>query len=722
MTSISTTQSPQRNLLQRVQETRARASEIEDTLDDHPYAEDQILLKVDADLSQEQIRQLAADYGATVGQQFPIPEVMKEKFNGQLLLLKTGASLSEAQTMAAMEGDSRVLLSAVNDQMELVNGVTAPRVNANGEPVTAEAGQDERLPNDLNPEQWALRNKNIRGGKDGADISAGKAWNITTGGGKNGPIIAVIDSGIDAFHEDIKDNMWVNPVESEKDGQDNDRDGFTDDVHGLNAVDGTGNIFDEVGHGTHVAGIIGAVGNNEKGIAGVNWDTQLMGVKIAEGERVSLIAAINGTLYATERGARIANHSWGGPRRNPILEDVMASSPMLHVCAAGNAQQDSDQHPFYPAGFDSPNIISVGASTRRDDPLFFSNWGANTVDVHAPGARVFSTLPVHEYDELSGTSMASPHVAGVAGLIVSKFPDITNEEIRDRIMFSSDPLEGMRQLSVSGGRLNAFRALEDDKIAPADITGLKVTGTSADGFSISWNGVGDDGMEGKAARYELLADFGDKQQRLIPQFPKGSGEKEVFNFQTNPLDVERPFSLKLNAVDNVGNRSGVATTSGVMPAAEVPLSNNFDADDNWTTEGTWGKVAVEGRGLVYSDSPEGPHEPGSDTSLTSPAFSLKDMRNATLSFDAKMTTNKYDFLFVEVSTDGKGWKNLEVLRQDRTPGYDQWGSYKMDLSKYDGQEHVQIRFNYEPSNKSKEDGVMVDNVKVISAKNVGGEA
>ena len=125
---------------------------------------------------------------------------------------------------------------------------------------------------------------------------------------------------------------------------------------------------------------------------------------------------------------------------------------------------------------------------------------------------------------------------------------------------------------------------------------------------------------------------------------------------------------------------------------------------------------MEGRGLVYSDSPDGPHEPGSDTSLISPAFSLKDMRNATLSFDAKMTTNEYDFLFVEVSTDGKGWKNLQVLRRDRTPGYDQWGGYKMDLSKYDGQEHVQLRFNYEPSNRSKEDGVMLDNVKVISAK------
>lgn len=718
MTSIGQGQNNQINLQHRLQQTRARAQEIENKLDDHPYVEDQLLLKVDADLSQDAIQQLAKDYGATVQSQLSIPDVMKDQFDGQLLVLQTGPSISEAQTMAAMEGDARVLLSAVNDEMQLVRGIESSALQ-DDETQPPKAGDDEKLPNDLHAEQWALRNLNVSGGKDGADISAGKAWKITTGGGKNGPIIAIVDSGIDAFHEDMKANMWVNPNEK-RDGEDNDWDGFIDDMHGLNAVDGTGNIYDEIGHGTHVAGIIGAVGNNEKGIAGVNWNSQLLGVKISEGERVSLLAAVSGTLYATEKGARIANHSWGGPRRNPILEDVMKSSPMLHVCAAGNSQKDSDEHPFYPAGFDSPNIVSVGASTRRDDPLFFSNWGANTVDVHAPGARVYSTLPIHKYDELSGTSMASPHVAGVAGLIVNQFPDITNEAIRDRLMFSSDPLENMRNLSVSGGRLNAHRALEKDESAPANITGMKLTSTTADSFSVTWNGVGDDGMNGTAARYELTADFGTHKTRLIPEFPKGAGQKEVYTFQSPPVDKARPFTLSLNAVDNVGNRSAVVTASGTMPAAELPLASNFDQEgDNWGTTGTWGKVKEEGRSMVYTDSPEGPHEPGGDTSLTSPVFSLKDLRSSTLTFDAKMTTQKYDFLFVEVSTDGDSWKNLSVLRKDRTPGYGKWGNYQYDLSAYDGQENLQVRFNYEPSNNSKEDGVWIDNVKVMSAKNEG---
>jgi len=714
MRSVSAYSKPPNHLLKRLEKTQARAAEIESRLGDR--VEDQVLLKVSPDLNPEQLTELAQEYGAEITQNIPIPDVMKEKFNGQLLLLKTGPGLSEAQTLAALEGDKRVVMATTNDQFEMI----APRQFDE-----AELSQDSQeppekdpktnYPNDIHSEQWALRNENIRGGKEGADISAGEAWTITTGKGKNGPLVAVVDSGIDAFHEDIKANMWTNPNEIDND-KDDDWDGFTDDIHGLNAVDGTGNIFDEIGHGTHVAGTIGAVGDNEKGISGVNWDTRLMGVKIAENERVSLVAAITGTLYATERGARIANHSWGGPRRNPILEDVMKSSPMLHVCAAGNSQKDSDEHPFYPAGFDAPNIISVGASTRQDNALFFSNWGANSVDVHAPGARVYSTLPIHEYGELSGTSMAAPHVSGVAALIASKYPDATNEQIKDRIMYSSDSIEEMRPLSRSGGRLNAHKALEDDQIAPAPVTGFEVTKTNSDGFSISWNGVGDDGMEGTVARYQLEADFGTHKQRLIPEFPKGPNQKETYTFQTTPRDAERPFALRLNAVDNVGNRSNVVSTQGVMPASKVPLRSDFDAHDNWTVTGNWAKVKEEGRGMVYTDSPGEAHEPGGDTSLISPAFSLKGMRNSTLTFDAKMVTNKFDFLFVEVSTDGEGWSNLAVLRQDRTPGYGEWGSYEYDLSQYDNSDHLQVRFNYEPSNNSKEDGVYVDSVKVTAAE------
>ena len=702
---------PSSFLSHRLAQTKNRAAEIEKEMG--PHTPDQVLLKVDADLNQEQIQELAQDYGATVTQQLHIPDSMKEEFDGQLLVLKTGVNISEAETMAALEGDQRVQLAATNDELEMLDG----KVPGHHPGPAKDDSQSSPglLPNDLHPEQWALRNHNIPGGIAGADISAPKAWEITTGKGKNGPIVAVVDSGIDQYHEDLKDNLWTNPNET-KDGKDNDNDGFIDDIHGLNATDGTGNIFDEVGHGSHVAGIIGATGNNGTGITGVNWDSQLLSVKIADGARVSLLAAISGTLYAAERGARIANHSWGGPRNNPIMADVIKSSPMLHVCAAGNRQVDSDQTPFYPANYDSPNVISVGASTRQDTALFFSNWGANSVDVHAPGARVYSTLPRQSYDELSGTSMAAPHVAGAAALVASVYPDISNEELKDRLIFSSDPVENLKTLSVSGGRLNAHSALENDTIAPAEITNFKLLKTSADGFSVSWDGVGDDLNEGTVARYQLEADYGDHKERLIPEFPSEPGSKELFTFKTPVVDAERPFKLNLNAVDNVGNRNGVVSLSGAIPAATVPLASNFDEDDLWMTEGSWAKVEETNRGLVYTDSPNGPHDPGSDTSLTSPAFSLSNLRNSRLTFDAKMTTNKYDFIFVEVSKDGESWDNLSVLRQDKTPGYGVWGDYSYDLSKYDGEEQLQVRFNYEPSNTAKEDGVYIDNVKVMAAE------
>lgn len=700
------------NLDLRIRQSATQADQIRETLGER--TQDQVLLKVDPSLTPEEVQELAADYGATVGQEFHIPESMKAAFNGKLLLLETGPQLDEAQTLAVLEGDERVLLAAVNDTMSLSRGSKTSRPISTHD---SDQGQApfEKVPNDLRPEQWGLRNSNAPGGKIGADISATRAWTVTTGGGTQGPIIAVLDSGIDAYHEDLKANMWKNPHE-EADGQDNNKDGFVDDIHGLNAVDGSGNVIDEVGHGTHVAGIIGATGNNGLGVTGVNWETQLMAIKIADGDRVSLVAAISGTLYAAEHGVRIANHSWGGSARNPILEDVMKSAPMLHICAAGNSQRDSDQQPFYPAGFDAPNILSVGASAQDDSPLFFSNWGQNSVDLHAPGARIFSTLPVHGYDELSGTSMAAPHVSGVAGLIASKYPQATNEDIKNRLIYSTDPIEEMRRLSVSGGRLNAFKALEEDNVPPAEITDFILEKTNADGFTVSWNGVGDDGMEGVVSRYELIADFGDKRERLAPEFPQAPGSRERFSFQTVPQDTERNFTLHLSAVDNVGNRSSSLSLDGTIPKAEAPLSSDFDSEDNWVTDGKWAKTPEPGRGLVYTDSPEGAHEPGSDTSLTSPVFSLKGLKNSFLSFDAKMVTNEYDFLFVEVNADGKGWKNLSVLRRDKTPGYGEWGSYRFDLSPYDRSESFQVRFNYEPAKTSKEDGVWIDNVKVLAAK------
>ncbi|MCA9778950.1 MAG: S8 family serine peptidase [Candidatus Eremiobacteraeota bacterium] len=702
---------PSPELLDRVELTANRAQQIESGLGERIPGE--LLVKVPANLTQEQLKEFAAEHGATLKKDIPIPASMQEAFNGKLLLLEAGHGLSEAQTMALMEADSRVLSMGTNDQMHLISSMKSAELDNQEQPPQA---PDEKLPNDVHPEQWNIRNRNIPGGVDGADIQAGKAWAITTGKGaaEGGPIVAVLDSGIDAFHEDLKANMWKNPDE-ERNGKDDDFDGFTDDVNGINAVDGTGNIFDEIGHGTHVAGVIGAVSDNGKGVAGINWNAQLMGIKIAETERVSLLGAITGVLYAAENGARIANHSWGGPIDNPILKDVMAKSPILHVCAAGNRQQDSDVNPSYPAAYDMPNIISVGASTRKDERLFFSNWGKESVDIFAPGAMVYSTLPVHKYEEMSGTSMATPHVSGVAALIASKYPEASNQEIKDRIIYSADQIDDMRDKSVSGGRLNAFRALEDDKVAPSPVTDLKMTQLTADGFALSWTGVGDDGLEGKLSAYDVWADVGGRRERLVPEFPSEAGSTETVSFRTTPISDERPLKITLTPVDNVGNRPASAVLESRMPAAAVPFADNFDAaESGWTTEAEWGRVEEKGRGMVFTDSPDGEYKDGVDNGIVSPKFDLSEMRSATLSFDAKLKAEQWDFLWVEATSNGgEDYEHLQVVRPSENRD---WASYKMDLSAFDGQKNVQLRFRFRTSNKGVDDGVYLDNVKVESAK------
>lgn len=688
------------SLEDKLKATAARAAEIESQLG--PRTPSALLVKLPAGLDQTAMKSFAEDYGAELKQVFTIPEVMKDAFNGELVLLQLGPSLSEAQAMAAMELDQRVLLTGTDDHMELFD--EAPPQ----EP-------EENLPNDLHPEQWGLKNNGALGGIPGVDIEAGKAWTVTTGDRENGPIVAVIDSGIDAFHPDIRANMWRNPDEVQN-GRDDDRNTIVDDVHGIDALNSNGNLVDHVGHGTHVAGVIGAVGNNGEGVAGINWESRLMGIKIADQRRVSLVGAVYGMLYAADKGARIANNSWGGAFSNRILEDVMRASPMLHVCAAGNGQRDTDQVPAYPASYDLPNVISVAASTRREEHLNFSNWGAESVDVHAPGAMVYSTLPTRQYGEESGTSMAAPHVAGVAALIATEYPEAGNQEIKDRILYSSEPIEAFRKMTVSGGRLNAHRALENDQVAPAEIPEFVLQKVDADGFEVSWKGVGDDGMEGVAARYLMEADYGDHKERLIPDFPQGPGAVERLTYRTPPTTGERPVSISLKAVDNVGNATSTLGIQTTLPAATTAFHDPIGADSNWDTEGNWGKVEVEGRGMVYTDTPEGDYEDGQDTSLVSPAFDLSNIRSARLSFDAQAKTQQWDMLFIEalVDDDSGDYEMVGIIRggeQDR-----EWHNYNVDLSQFDGRENVRIRFQFRTSRDGTDDGVYVDNVRVFGAE------
>ena len=321
-----------------------------------------------------------------------------------------------------------------------------------------------RLPNDdAFGRQWSLRNSGQFGGKPGADIDATSAWDMTTGGGVT---VAVIDTGVDYNHPDLRSNIWRNPNES-LNGSDDDGNGFIDDLHGADFANGDSNPSDDAGHGTHVGGVIGAEGNNGFGIAGVNWNVNLMPLKFldqnGEGNTADAASAID---YAVAHGAKVINASWGGPAFSQALYDAVkraASHSVVFVAAAGNEGNNSDAVPDYPAAFDLPNVISVAASGRLDRLLSYSNYGQTSVDLAAPGDDIYSTVPFSSdpsgYASFSGTSMAAPAVSGTAALYLAHAPGSSAEQTRHAILQSVTRSAAYAGKTATGGRLNAAGTL-----------------------------------------------------------------------------------------------------------------------------------------------------------------------------------------------------------------------------------------------------------------------
>jgi len=315
-------------------------------------------------------------------------------------------------------------------------------------------------------DQWALANSGQRGGKQGADISATLAWATTTGSDK--VVVAVLDSGVDYTHEDLVQNMWMRPANMAP-YQDNEL-GTIDDEHGFNAIDSASDPMDENGHGTHCAGIIGAEGENNVGIAGVNWKVQIMPLKFMNaggfGTTKDAIEAINYVIDRKKAGVnvRIISASWGSTQRSRALGDVIRKAyenDILFVAAAGNSSTSNDRNPHFPSSYDVPNVISVAALDRHDELAKFSNYGAKSVAIAAPGVDILSTWLGNAYEEKSGTSMATPVVSGVAALVLSEHPRLSVDELKKKLLASTDPIVALKGKTVTGGRINAAKALEN---------------------------------------------------------------------------------------------------------------------------------------------------------------------------------------------------------------------------------------------------------------------
>lgn len=310
---------------------------------------------------------------------------------------------------------------------------------------------------------WGLNNTGQNGGVAGADISAPAAWDITTG--SPNVIVGVIDSGIRYTHQDLAARMWTNPGEIPGNGIDDDGDGFIDNVYGINAIIDSGDPMDDNDHGTHVAGTIGAQANGGGPHVGVAWNVRLMALKFLDANGSgSTSDAVQCIDFGRQNGARILNNSWGGGGFSQSLLDAIVAARnagILFVAAAGNESNNNDAFPSYPATYEVDNVISVAAVNRADQLATFSNRGASTVHLGAPGVDIFSSTSGSdtEYKTFNGTSMAAPHVAGVAALIWSEFPAASLAEVRQRLLVGVVPVAALIDQTITGGRVNALNSL-----------------------------------------------------------------------------------------------------------------------------------------------------------------------------------------------------------------------------------------------------------------------
>lgn len=423
---------------------------------------------------------------------------------------------------------------------------------------------------------WGMHNTGQTGGKADADIDAPEAWDTTQ---STNVVIGVIDTGIDYTHEDLADNMWLNPGEIANNGIDDDGNGFIDDVYGWDFVNNDNNPFDDYGHGTHVAGTIGAKGNNGVGVAGVNWTAKVAALKFlgsdGSGTTAGAIAAVE---YANMMGFKVTNNSWGGGGFSQALYDAISAantSGNLFVAAAGNSGANADVSPMYPAAYNLPNIISVAATDYNDLKASFSNYGLISVDLGAPGVNIYSTVPTGRcslcnssgYLTLSGTSMATPHVSGAVALLWSYKPGLSHLEIKDKILSLSDPIAALQGKTVSGGRLNIYNFFDPDVILPSPVGDLSVIDKSSVSITLQWTAVGDDGLVGQASRYDLrysktpidATNF--NLATAVLGAPKPSPSGAIETFKVGGLEQNTTYYFALRVIDNVGNASELSNVA-----------------------------------------------------------------------------------------------------------------------------------------------------------------
>lgn len=359
----------------------------------------------------------------------------------------------------------------------------------------AEVAADSILPNDSDFDQlWALHNEGQVDGRPFADIDAPEAWKTQTGDPTL--VVVVIDTGVDYTHQDLAANMWRNPGEIEGNGIDDDGNGYVDDIHGINCHAAVPRINNDPmpqqwqgswKHGTRVAGTIGAVGDNGVGIAGINWDVQIMALRFTGGGGTALANCIQYAIDMRDRGVnvRVINISMIFSANDALRDSIQdaGDAGILTVAGAGNTGRDLDHPPgwltnVYPASYPHDTIISVAAVDRFDQLKQDSNYGVAVVDLAAPGEAILSTIPNNRYGRLGGTSMATAHVSGAAALVFAQYPDASPLEVKAMILDAVDPLRSLDGFVLTGGRLNIGNIFSAPEEPVEALEGTRWSGTT----------------------------------------------------------------------------------------------------------------------------------------------------------------------------------------------------------------------------------------------------
>lgn len=595
----------------------------------------------------------------------------------------------------------------------------------------------EVIPNDpFFSNQYGLKNTGQSGGTIGADISAPDAWETTTGSREL--IVAVIDTGVDMDHEDLAANIWTNVNDPVGNG-DEDGNGFEDDTFGWDFINDDNDPDDDQGHGTHVAGIIGALGNNGIGVSGVNWNVTLMALKVfgIDGE-ATLEDIIPSIVYATDKGAHVINASWGDGVYSLALKEAInnfISAGGLFVAAAGNETntwflQDNDNYPYYPASYEMDGMISVGATDRYDTLSAFSCIGYNSVDLFSPGSGVYSTVHNNSYSAKSGTSMAAPFVAGTAALIWSVSPELSSLEIKDRILGNVDRLALLNGKCWSGGRLNAAAVFEVDKEIPGQVLDLEITGSGFETITLEWTAPSDflNGATKEIKFYEVrcstelseLLNWTDASRVLDEPVPDVPGSVE--SMTVNGLNAGTEYYFGLKALDSVGNRSLLSNHVSVKTLPLYPIfSDDVESGTGeWGVEPTWTVISddsVSGDNS-WTDSPLAPYSVNTNSALMSPSISLVGSSNTVLQFQHKFDIEPrgqdlLDAANLEVYHFSQGWEVLEKYFDSSS----KWHRETFDLSWFDGKT-IQIRFRLVTNASDPEgyffDGWSIDDIQISS--------